>query len=676
MVVKKHESRLDNVAKFLESIPDETLRNRAVLIIDDESDQATPNTQGDLDTVSTINQRVRDIWKEVKTGTYVAFTATPFANIFMDPNDPQDLYPDDFAMVLPKPTGYLGADSFFDVVQTADAPDESIYKLAKVVPLDDALVLAPKGRDLKSFEPRVVPSLEAAIRWFLMATAIRAIRTNRDEHSSMLIHTSHRVAAHQLLKDVIAEFVSSLAFNRGAEEQEFYDIFVKESRIASGSSHSELIPAWDEVWIRTREIIARITIKIDNGASDDRLVYTDDEPQVVIAIGGGTLSRGLTLEGLVVSYFLRTTNTYDTLLQMGRWFGFRPHYADLVRVWVGPGLLEDYAHLARVEKEIRSEIEGLEREGRTPSELAIRIRNHPGRLQITSSGKMSKTSIVQAGLGGTRRQTVYLDRSADGAKAAQNAARGLVSVARERDHRPVVQKKSRSDDTGSVLFQGLRNSDVVNFFRDYWVSSNDPWLQPEAMQDWLQRHGEKTSWNLVLVSGRAKADRFAFDEEISVRPVNRAPMRVDRWTPDRLSDAPPVGADVVNIRALMSSADYVLDLQILSDDGTLDDSGRLEKLKKDDVALVRDARKSLLPDVGVLLIYVIAKDSEPELDSPTRASMAAPTDMVGVGVVFPYAEDEDDGEFVAVAVESISIDDEPTIFEDNEGDFVPVGSND
>ena len=109
-------------------------------------------------------------------------------------------------------------------------------------------------------------------------------------------------------------------------------------------SHDEPSFSWEEIWTRVREILPSFTVKIDNGESNDRLAYPDGEPQRVIAVGGGTLSRGLTLEGLVVSDFLRSSNAYDTLLQMGRWFGFRPHYADLVRVWVGPGPVS-YTHL-------------------------------------------------------------------------------------------------------------------------------------------------------------------------------------------------------------------------------------------------------------------------------------------------------------------------------------------
>ncbi len=192
----------------------------------------------------------------------------------------------------------------------------------------------------------------------------------------------------------------------------------------------EEMPSWDEVWPKAMKVLETVVVKIDNGASDDRLIYEKDKPQTVIAVGGGTLSRGLTLEGLVVSYFLRSSNTYDTLLQMGRWFGFRPRYRDLVRVWMGPGLRDDYAHLARVEKQLRDEVEEMEKEGRTPPrDFAVKVRSHPGRLEITAKSKMNAAQLVRAGGlgGGTRRQTIYLDRSPEG--IARGPARG-------RDARP------------------------------------------------------------------------------------------------------------------------------------------------------------------------------------------------------------------------------------------------
>lgn len=681
MIVKKHESRLANVAKFLKDIPDETLRNRAVLIIDDESDQATPNTQSDRDLVSTINRRIRDIWKEVPTGTYVAYTATPFANMFIDPNDDEDLYPDDFAMVLPKPDEYMGADSFFDVDQNAERDeDEPIYSLSHVVSQEEAEILVPKGKSISTFQPVITDSLNDAIRWFVLATAVRQLRTGKVAHSSMLLHTSHRVAAHQLLKDTVADFTEELALNRDDEEAAFKAVFDREIDRASQLRDGELVPSWRDTWAKTSEIIGRLTVKIDNGQSDDRLTYPDDDPQFVIAIGGGTLSRGLTLEGLVVSYFLRTSNTYDTLLQMGRWFGFRPRYKDLARVWVGPGLLEDYAHLARVEREIRSEVAVLESEGKTPRDLAIRVLAHPGRLQITSPGKMSNAIVVHAGLGGSRRQTIYLDRSSGGALRGQEAAQKLVASAVRRGLAQFSQATSSRSASPSRLLAGLANADLLEFLNRYWVAESDPWLQPAAMEQWLRQHGEGVTWNLVLVSGPARLGRFEYAEGVEVGVVSRAPLKAQYWTPDRLSNTPPEGSDVVNIRALMSSTDSLLDLRILAENDVLVDPDRLlESADTNDVGSVRRTRKALAPNVGVILLYAVSGRSEPLASSKTRRRMNAGNDLIGLGLIYPHAEAEDDGEYIAAQVRPTLSDDEDeadgvTVFTDVEGDFVQPGA--
>jgi hypothetical protein len=677
MIVKKHEKRLANVARFLRDIPDETLRNRAVLIIDDESDQATPNTLSDRELVSTINKRVRSIWNEVPTGTYVAYTATPFANMFIDPNDPEDLYPEDFAMVLPRPEGYMGADSFFDVDQDADHDeDEPIYALSHVIDLAEAQSLVP-GKAIDDFDPEVTPSLEEAIRWFIIATAIRQIRTGETSHSSMLLHTSHRVAAHQRLKDAVASFTEDLALRRDGQESEFRAVFEEETARAAHLRGEELLPAWPEVWDQVREIIGRLTVKIDNGQSDDRLVYPDDSPQFVIAIGGGTLSRGLTLEGLVVSYFLRTSNTYDTLLQMGRWFGFRPHYQDLARVWVGPGLLEDYAHLARVEREIRAEVAVLEAEGKTPRELAIRVRTHPGRLQITSAGKMTNAMIVHAGLGGSRRQTIYLDRSAEGTQRSQLAARALIETARSRGVTRLVHDPVRKSARDSEMFVGLGNEDVVEFLRHYWVAS-DPWLQADKMATWLKKHGTNVTWNVVLVSGPRRRGTFSYASGVEVGLVSRAPLQERYWKPERLDGELPEGSDVINIRALMSGADSILDLEILAANGVLvDPDGLLEATDTSRIESVRATRRALCPDMGTILLYAVDKDSQPLAKSKTRREMAAPEHLIGLGVIFPHAESEEQGEFVAADVQPPVVDDEPsesTGWQDTEGDYaLPEG---
>ncbi|WP_164518532.1 Z1 domain-containing protein [Brachybacterium sp. EE-P12] len=672
MVVKKHEMRLANVTKFLKSIPEATLNRRPVMIIDDESDQATPNTLGAKDLVSTINKRIRALWAAVPTGTYVAYTATPFANVFIDPSDDGDLYPEDFVSVLPKPDSYMGSELFFDVDQTVDSgEDEVIHQLAHEVPEHEAQIFTPRPKKIDEFSPEMTPTLAAAIRWFILATAIRELRTSKSRDSSMLVHTSQLVRVHQQTKEVISGFISDVALDIDDQEAEFRSVYEAEKDRAVALRGSEEMPGWATLWPAAKKVLEGVVVKIDNGASDDRLVYDPDTTQTVIAVGGGTLSRGLTLEGLVVSYFLRSSNTYDTLLQMGRWFGFRPGYADLVRVWMGPGLLDEYAHLATVEKQLRDEVAEMEKEGRTPREFAIKVKSHPGRLEITSKGKMEAARLARAGLGGTRRQTIYLDKSAAGRERALEASSGLVRRAIEIG-RPVLARGAHSARRSSTqMYQGLKNTDLLAFLEQYWVSPTDRWLQPEGMASWLRRHGADAEWNLVLVSGSSKSDH-EYAPGVTVQASRRAPLKSKNWSASTLGVALPDDAEIVNIRALMAGDDYTLDLRILADNGELDEEDLkiLDGVDKRKVSAVKAARSLIRPDQGAILLYAVDGQSEPAKDSQTRTSMDADGTIIGLGVVFPHAEDEDPEEYWSVELEEQDAEAEAAVARDEEGDYV------
>lgn len=675
MVVKKHEMRLANVTKFLKSIPDEILVHRPVLIIDDESDQATPNTLGSKHLISTINRRIRDLWAAVPTGTYVAYTATPFANVFIDPSDRDDLYPEDFVSVLPKPDGYMGSELFFDVQQTfSNDEDEMIHRLAHEVPEHEASIFTPKPKKIDEFEPEITDSLAMAIRWFILATAIRELRVGDARDSSMLVHTSQLIRVHERTKEVISGFISEIALEVDTQEGAFRGLFEAEIENAAPLRGDEPVPAWADLWTMAKKVLAEVVVKIDNGASDDRLVYEPENPKTVIAVGGGTLSRGLTLEGLVVSYFLRSSNTYDTLLQMGRWFGFRPHYTDLVRVWMGPGLLDEYAHLAAVEKQLRDEVVEMEKEQRTPREFAIKVKSHPGRLEITSKNKMDAVKLVRAGLGGTRRQTIYLDRSASGRRAGYRASTDLVRHAIERGL-PVLKRGAHvTRKHSSLMFRGLTNDDVVGFLENYWVSPTDKWLQTDGMRGWLDRHGAGAEWNLVLISGSGGSEKsYEYADGISVSTSRRTPLKSEYWSPDRLGIDLPPESDIVNIRALMSGDDYFLDLRILADHGELSekDIRILDAVDKNSAIAVKAARSLIRPREGTILLYAIDGDSQPAPKSTTRTGMDADGPLIGLGVVFPHAEAEDPGEYWAVDLDDQDPDLEPTEQKDEEGDFVP-----
>lgn len=685
MVVKKNEKRLANVLAYLQSIakqhPD-MLRSRATLIIDDESDQATPNTKGAKNLVSTINQRIRDIWSEVQTGTYVAYTATPFANIFIDPSDAGELYPDDFAMVLPRPNEYMGADTYFDTTRLDDQEGVPTNALARIIPDDEAAILAPSGRDLTDYDPHATHSLAEAIRWFLIATAIRQLRTGEAKHSSMLLHTSHRVDAHDRLRDAVVDFLKDTALDDDRHHEAFRSTFEAEIGRASELRDDELVPSWDDLWPVIDDLIPRVQVRVDNGTSNNRVSYPEGDPQTVLAIGGGTLSRGLTLEGLVVSYFLRTSNAYDTLLQMGRWFGFRPRYRDLARVWTAAGMLEDYAHLALVERELREDIAVMIDEGMTPHDMAIPVRAHKGRLQITGTGKMDFVDLVHTGLGGTRRQTIYLDRSPAGIERTQAAAKTFVAkVASTSAHFSSTTAANQPGSPTMHLFEGVTHADLVQFLDGYGILSVDTAMRPAAMQEWTSKYGSGKSWDLLLVSGRpGEANTFEYAPGVTVNVVSRAPLPDNDWDKSRFEDERSHGADLVNIRALMSSNDSTSDLAIMDRNNKLDPETTisLRALNRSDAEEVKKFRRKARPNSGLVILYAVNKDSKPAESSKKkspRVPMEAAGHLIGVALVFPPTDLERTGDYYAVAVNSIfdagddEADDNESEIVDDEADF-------
>lgn len=662
MVVKKNPTRLRNVAAFLDELSMGVRHKRAVLIIDDESDQATPNTLRAKDEISTINSCLRDIWSKVVVGSYVAYTATPFANIFIDPADEADLYPEDFVYALPKPEGYMGSREFFDLDDTLPADGSAgggssmSSDLAIEVSIDEADDLKATRQDLEDYAPTVQGALEEAIRWFAIATALRRTRAGRIDHSSMLVHMSHFVDAHMAQKDALDEFRLSTGLDLDMEESAFRKVF--EMQIGRGARYRDEqteIPEWGDLWPAVKETWRSIRVVVDNGQSTDRLNYPDGDPQTVIAVGGGTLSRGLTLEGLVVSYFLRSSSTYDTLLQMGRWFGFRPGYQDLTRVWVGPGLLGEFRFLAQVEEELRAEVEQMMDQGLSPRQLGVMIRNHPGRLEITGRARMVAARLVGAGLGGQRYQSTYLDISGEGIRRSQAAARTVVD-------RAVAEGSLWDDpqDGGARLITGVRSETILEFLRQTWVPDVYPWIQPELVGSWLKKKMPDASWNVVLASPRGSAKRATFDfgHGISVRTSVRS--RVAGWTSMGYKGQEfPEGADLVNIRALLSDGDIVSDLRVMRDASGLSADQKdqaeqwleaaAERSGAEKLAAQKRARQEAIPGQGLLILYAIDPESEPGTASEARAPLGAPDVPVAFGIVFPALLDpSDEGDFYAV----------------------------
>jgi hypothetical protein len=361
--------------------------------------------------------------------------------------------------------------------------------------------------------------------------------------------------------------------------------------------------SFEEVERHLADAIRRTAVVLDNYKSADRLIYTDEEPVVAIAVGGNTLSRGLTLEGLVVSFFIRTATAYDTLLQMGRWFGFRTGYEDLPRIWMTEFLESAFRHLATVEHEMRADIEYYQLQNLTPLDVAVRIRTHPI-LRITA--KMGAAQPVYVSFAGRRLQTRYF-YPADKDWLEQNleAARKLVGAA-------ALAAEERSGGE-AVVFKGVNVGDVFAFLDQYTVHPESPDIDFKLMKKYIEKQVSADSpslqkWNIAVMSGDG-ADR-----------VDLGPIKVRSVVRSQLDDQNAARAD---IKTLMSRPDRVVDMDISA---TGLSEAELVQRRNEDPAV---------NDRGLLVIYPIERMSSPKAGSKSRQALNALETVIGVGFVFP-----------------------------------------
>jgi len=395
-VVKKTVPTLKKLAAWFESADPVALSSTPILLIDDEADQASINTGGDRpladrededeafleedddDTSpSKTNELIRRILKALPRVSYVGYTATPFANVLINPDVRdrevgRDLFPSDFVVQLPRPAGYTGTRELF-----GDFSGEGRDVLRFVTP-EEAAALRTRGGG--PFRPNVTASLKAAIRDFLIAGAVRMFRGQEHDPNTMLIHTTHLTPAQGLIVELVREYFQELQGlwryedrETGAYRQYLRNYWEEEYRHHLDDMSEE---AFDALVPYIDSVMKSVKVLELNSVAGDELNYSEKKGGQIVAVGGNRLSRGLTLEGLTVSYFLRTSTMADTLLQMGRWFGHRRGFEDLIRIYTTHGLASWFAELAVIEEDLRDEIYRLNESGASPHDIGVKLRCH------------------------------------------------------------------------------------------------------------------------------------------------------------------------------------------------------------------------------------------------------------------------------------------------------------
>lgn len=400
-VVKKNSAVLKNIISWLDENHSVDLENKVridhpFLLIDDEADNASVNTS--QVGATTINKLIRELLNRFNKKSYVGYTATPFANIFINPTDfdesieTDDLFPRNFITRLQFPNNYVGPEDFFG----------DMCKPNLVVPIKDDPVDLIIDKDNAVFEVTDMSvELQEAIRNYILVIAARLVRGQKDSHNSMLINFHYRTELMKQMKIEVMAYVKKLesttkSFCKLPLEQAltssvinaFYETYKKEFEDKDiAIPFSDLLPHLGTV-INKIEVLSIHT-------KGDAILYPDeedsDEPidyKWVIAIGGFSLGRGYTLENLSVTFLSRNTSTMDTLLQMGRWFGYRDGYEDLCRLYINSESLGNYADTTNSLNELYELLDLLRGQaGATPLNFGLAVREHPGALKVTAANK-------------------------------------------------------------------------------------------------------------------------------------------------------------------------------------------------------------------------------------------------------------------------------------------------
>ena len=514
LVIKKNVSVLKRLYSWLKSqSTHDIIANKSLLLIDDEADNASINTSRDGDDPTAINKNICKIIKLFNRSAYVGYTATPFANIFI-PLDKDDLFPKDFIINLPAPDNYIGPEKVFG---TSANPDGNEDLLPIVFPVTDSDTFVPAGHKRDDPKPTIddIPeSLKTAIKCFIITCAIRITRGQENKHNSMLIHVSRFQAWQNHLKIIIDRlfkyYKNEIEANDPTIMEEFRQIFeedtpnyrsycsitreIMNSPVLSRVDNRMRLHTWNEIKPLLYRAVQKIEVKSINGTSGDSLTYYENEKNgiSVIAIGGDKLSRGLTLEGLSVSYFLRASKMYDTLMQMGRWFGYRPGYVDLCRLFTSNELNEWYRHITLASDELREEFRYLAESGGTPENYALKVRTHPGQLQITSISKMRHTRNIQVSWAGRLVETYQLLQNSISKRNNLAVTDSLLSELGTPD-------RIKSD----YLWTGVSSDIICDYLSRFQLPESLTKVNLDLICDYireLNEVGELISWNIALMS--------------------------------------------------------------------------------------------------------------------------------------------------------------------------------
>lgn len=544
LVIKKNKSILENLidwfsndinAKVVDGTP--KLFDVPALIIDDEADAASVNASRDINDIKTINRLIRTLLNIFNQNTFVGYTATPYANLFISQeyNEEnttlvknktykigEDLFPRDFIINIKAPTNYIGAAKIFGYENVNPELTKDPLDIFREINDFDPPFFRTINRENKDILPEYLPpSLERAIKSFILTCAIRRVRGHEKKHNSMLVHVAllvrwiDRVA--NLVNEKTKEYKNAIQSEDEALLNELKEIYITDflpttQNVLDNLDYTDIRikqHTWEEVKNELKNAVLKIDVRSVHGTrSTTNLEYHNIEEidynryengLSVIAVGGSRLSRGITLEGLSVSYYIRTTRMYDSLMQMGRWFGYRPGYVDLCRLYTTNQIFEWFNHITMATEEMRNDFDEMTATHQRPKDFRLKVRNHHGLLTITSLNKLYFSEDIEISFSGENPQTYCLLKTKSAIENNFNALKSLVSMI------GFPAKENRIETSkGKIRYLFYPNSNiepVCNFIDAYKIEQ--PSISNATLSEYIRtqsRANKIREWSICLVS--------------------------------------------------------------------------------------------------------------------------------------------------------------------------------
>ena len=666
MVCLKQSGRLERLIKWLHSAQGYAAKIRLV-VMDDEADQASINTrlmgnavdeepENDVERTR-INKSIVNMVSNclpdggrstnpLQSINYVSYTATPYANILNEKIEGFSLYPNDFIFSLPEPKAYFGEKIIF-----GSYSDKEHYPGLNII----RIIAAEELKILSNFKVQIdsVPNgLERAIKWFLCAAAVMRL-SNEKRSISMLIHTSPRVKVHVTEYGLVLDWLRNVNkddFIIGCKEvyEEEVQKFTKSDLIKAYPDYdfidsvSEKLPDFEVIAGDIKNLLSDITnisldedddfeyvengihLCVDNSiaqryAEPDaymRVAYPNKETlskmkksPVFIVFGGNTLSRGLTIEGLVCTYFARNVTQADTLMQMARWFGYRKGYELLQRIWLPEELKCNFGVLQRIDEELKNEFDKFIKEKRSPNEFGPKIinSNSISKLKITAKNRMQ--AAVESG-GSYAGDAFETTKFREGDLLYNISA--LSSFIKEIGQAPVKSEHSST----SLIWRGISVEIVLKFFSRY-KCYDDQQNRILGVIDTANKEGKYLRWNVAIVAGDSNTDNGMW-------------MAYEGYTIKKSKRSKLIGEPDIDIARLRNSTDALCDVKI----SELSDSQKvIYNEANEHYRPINASRGKLgLADTPLLLIYRIDKDAK-KVTSANRESIKTKEDVVAYSII-------------------------------------------